>query len=67
MDKATKAKIWHDKNDKICRNCKHWRNETVFGDPFNYCGFQHFGEVVLGRTGDESCSRWEAKDEAGQS
>lgn len=66
-EKAEEAKRYHRGHGVTCRNCKHWRNDEVFGDPFNYCGFQHFGEVILGRTGDESCSRWEAQDEAGQS
>ena len=64
-DKATEAKIWHNKNGVVCMTCKHFRGiEAKFGrkkEVMTYCEFNTYGR---GRFEFEFCNQWEERDDA---
>ena len=63
-EEAEEAKRYHRGHGIVCRTCRQWREGIVFGNPFTYCAYQHSGHILLGLTGDEYCSLWEAADDA---
>ena len=64
-EKANKAGQWHLDNGIICNNCKHFQSIPGFEKSgaivITYCDLHPIGR---GRWYYESCSSWEAKDDA---